>query len=104
VPGVNTDRSLANLSCYRWQKHCRGLYQTSITDFSNSRLTTSEEKIHKEKIHILSLTGQPPSKIALELHRHKSHRHRSRRPNICKLCRRAVDGLLFEPLVYIPNN
>jgi transposase InsO family protein len=30
VPGVNTDRSLANLSCYRWQKHCRGLYQTPI--------------------------------------------------------------------------
>jgi hypothetical protein len=58
----------------------------------------------EEKIHILSLTGQPPSKIALELRRHKSHRHRSRRPNICKLCRRAVDGLLFEPLVYIPNN
>jgi transposase InsO family protein len=29
-PGVNVDRSLANLSCYRWQKHCRGLYQTPI--------------------------------------------------------------------------
>ena len=27
VRGVNTDRSLANLSCYRWQKHCGGLYQ-----------------------------------------------------------------------------
>jgi putative transposase len=30
VPDVNADRSLANLSGYRWQKHCRGLYQTSI--------------------------------------------------------------------------
>ena len=30
VTGVNADRSLANLSCYRWQKHCRGLYQTPI--------------------------------------------------------------------------
>ena len=30
VTGVNADRSLANLSCYRWQKHCRGLYQTLI--------------------------------------------------------------------------
>jgi putative transposase len=29
-PGVNVDRSLTNLSCYRWQKHCRGLYQTPI--------------------------------------------------------------------------
>src|SRR6202162_4439692 len=29
-PGVNVDRSLVNLSCYRWQKHCRGLYQTPI--------------------------------------------------------------------------
>ena len=29
-PGVNVDRSLANLCCYRWQKHCRGLYQTPI--------------------------------------------------------------------------
>jgi putative transposase len=29
-PGANVDRSLANLSCYRWQKHCRGLYQTPI--------------------------------------------------------------------------
>ena len=28
--GLNADRSLANLSCYRWQKHCRGLYQTPI--------------------------------------------------------------------------
>jgi putative transposase len=28
VPG--SDRSRANLSCYRWQKHCRGLYQTPI--------------------------------------------------------------------------
>jgi hypothetical protein len=28
--GANADRSLANLSCYRWQKHCRGLYQTPI--------------------------------------------------------------------------
>ena len=28
--GVNVDRSLANLSCYRWQKNCRGLYQTPI--------------------------------------------------------------------------
>jgi putative transposase len=27
-PGVNADRSLASLSCYKWQKHCRGLYQT----------------------------------------------------------------------------
>jgi Integrase core domain len=30
VPGVNADLSRANLSCYRWQKHCRGLYQTPI--------------------------------------------------------------------------
>jgi hypothetical protein len=30
VTGVNADRSLANLSSYRWQKHCRGLYQTAI--------------------------------------------------------------------------
>jgi putative transposase len=30
VTGVNADRSLAILSCYRWQKHCRGLYQTPI--------------------------------------------------------------------------
>ena len=30
VTGVNADRSLANLSCYRWQKHCRGLYQTPM--------------------------------------------------------------------------
>jgi transposase InsO family protein len=30
VAGVNADRSRANLSCYRWQKHCRGLYQTPI--------------------------------------------------------------------------
>jgi putative transposase len=30
VTGVNTDHSLANLSCYRWQKHCRGLYQTPM--------------------------------------------------------------------------
>jgi len=30
VAGVNADHSLANLSCYRWQKHCRGLYQTPI--------------------------------------------------------------------------
>ena len=30
VTGVNADHSLANLSCYRWQKHCRGLYQTPI--------------------------------------------------------------------------
>jgi len=30
VTAVNADRSLANLSCYRWQKHCRGLYQTPI--------------------------------------------------------------------------
>jgi putative transposase len=29
-PGVNVDRSLANLGCYQWQKHCRGLYQTPI--------------------------------------------------------------------------
>jgi putative transposase len=30
VTGFNADRSLANLSGYRWQKHCRGLYQTPI--------------------------------------------------------------------------
>jgi putative transposase len=30
VPDANTDRSLANLSRYRWQKHCRGLYQTPV--------------------------------------------------------------------------
>jgi putative transposase len=30
VTGVNADHSLANLSCYRWQKHCRGLYQTPM--------------------------------------------------------------------------
>jgi len=30
VTGVNANRSLANLSCYRWQKHCRGLYQTPM--------------------------------------------------------------------------
>jgi hypothetical protein len=30
VTGVNVDHSLANHSCYRWQKHCRGLYQTPI--------------------------------------------------------------------------
>ena len=29
VPGANAG-SRANLSCYRWQKHCRGLYQTPI--------------------------------------------------------------------------
>jgi Integrase core domain len=28
--GVNADRSLANPNCYRWQKHCRGLYQTPM--------------------------------------------------------------------------
>ena len=27
VTGVNAGRSPANLSCYRWQKHCRGSYQ-----------------------------------------------------------------------------
>ena len=26
----NADRPRANLSCYRWQKHCGGLYQTPI--------------------------------------------------------------------------
>jgi putative transposase len=26
----NADRSRANLSCYRWQNHCGGLYQTPI--------------------------------------------------------------------------
>src|SRR5215468_4389936 len=31
VTGVSADRSLANLSCYRWQKHCRDLYQTPMT-------------------------------------------------------------------------
>ena len=31
VTGVNADHSLANLSCYPWQKHCRGLYQTPMT-------------------------------------------------------------------------
>jgi hypothetical protein len=30
VTGANADHSLANLSCYRWQKHCRGLYQTPM--------------------------------------------------------------------------
>jgi len=30
VTGVNADRSRANLSCYRWQQHCRGLYQTPM--------------------------------------------------------------------------
>jgi putative transposase len=30
VPGVTADHSGANLSCYRWQKHCRGLYKTPI--------------------------------------------------------------------------
>jgi putative transposase len=30
VTGGCVDRSRANLSCYRWQKHCRGLYQTPI--------------------------------------------------------------------------
>jgi len=30
VTGGNADRSRANLSCYRWQKHCRGLDQTPI--------------------------------------------------------------------------
>ena len=30
VTGVNGNHSLANLSCYRWQKHCRGLYQTPM--------------------------------------------------------------------------
>jgi len=30
VADVNADRSPANLSSYRWQKHCRGLYQTPI--------------------------------------------------------------------------
>ena len=30
VTGVNADHSLANLSCCRWQKHCRGLYQTPM--------------------------------------------------------------------------
>jgi hypothetical protein len=30
VTGVNADHSLANLSCYRWQKHCRDLYQTPM--------------------------------------------------------------------------
>ena len=30
VAGVTADRSRANLSCYRSQKHCRGLYQTPI--------------------------------------------------------------------------
>jgi hypothetical protein len=35
-PGINADRSRANLSCYRGQKHCRGLYQTRLQrDFSN---------------------------------------------------------------------
>jgi putative transposase len=42
VTSVNADRSLANLSCYRWQKHCRGLYHTKTRlppDLSNSPLT-----------------------------------------------------------------
>jgi putative transposase len=30
VTGVNADPSPAILSCYRWQKHCRGLYQIPI--------------------------------------------------------------------------
>ena len=30
VTGVNADHSRANLSCYRWQQHCRGLYQTPM--------------------------------------------------------------------------
>jgi hypothetical protein len=30
VTGVNAGHSLANLSCCRWQKHCRGLYQTPM--------------------------------------------------------------------------
>jgi len=30
VAGVNADRSRANLRCYRWQKHYRGLYQTPM--------------------------------------------------------------------------
>jgi|SRR5215472_17774861 len=38
VRGVNADHSLADLSCYRWQKHCRGLYQKRRLppEFSNS--------------------------------------------------------------------
>jgi hypothetical protein len=30
VAAWDADHSLANLSCYRWQKHCRGLYQTPM--------------------------------------------------------------------------
>jgi transposase InsO family protein len=30
VTSVNAHRSRANLDSYRWQKHCRGLYQTPI--------------------------------------------------------------------------
>ena len=30
VTGVDADHSLANLSCYRWHKRCRGLYQTPM--------------------------------------------------------------------------
>ena len=30
IIGIPADHSLANLSCYRWQKHFRGLYQTPI--------------------------------------------------------------------------
>ena len=30
VTGVKADHSHANLSCYRWQTHCRGLYQTPM--------------------------------------------------------------------------
>ena len=28
--GLNADRSPAGLSCYRWQKHCRGLFETPM--------------------------------------------------------------------------
>jgi putative transposase len=30
VTAGNAGRSRANLSCYLWQRHCRGLYQTPI--------------------------------------------------------------------------
>lgn len=30
VTNGSAGRSRVNVSCYRWQKHCRGLYQTPI--------------------------------------------------------------------------
>jgi hypothetical protein len=37
----NADRSRANLSCYRWQKHCGGLYQIAMDYLDGATLNNS---------------------------------------------------------------